>query len=76
MITTLAALVGLSAGAYALHDLFNVMILQFMIHVHRVSQIRFAEAHAKLMCDPERIEILIEEVTETVIEVTGPFLNE
>jgi hypothetical protein len=74
-IPTILGLIGMSGCLWYLNDIARVAYMECASHIHRITITRFAEAHVKAMTKSGSIDLTMEELTETAIEVVGPFLN-
>lgn len=65
----------MTACLWALNDVFRLAYVECVAHVHRITMTRFTEAHLKAYNKFDQIDLTIEQLSETAIEVVGPFLE-
>lgn len=70
----LLGLIGMSACAYVLDDLWRFIWLETLARAHRITMTRVVEAHCRLMGKYGCVDLTFDELIETVIEVAEPFL--
>lgn len=73
---SICGVVSASTCLWAMSDTLKATYLTCVYHVHAISFARFAEAHAKCMSKMGNIEVEMEALTEDVIEIVGPFINQ
>lgn len=71
----LLGLIGMSACIYMLDDLWRVIYIDLLARTHRITMSRVVEAHCRLMTKYGCVDLTVDELVETVIEVTEPFLS-
>ena len=65
----------MSTCLWTMRDAFRVIYVECLLRVHAVNMDSFIEAHAKMLAKTTAIELAVEELAETTIEVAAPFLE-
>lgn len=75
MMGSVAGMAGMSTCVWLMRDVWRILYVECLTKVHMVSTTRFMEANAKAMPKMANLEMELEELEETAIEVVGPFLQ-
>jgi hypothetical protein len=71
----LLGLIGMSACMYVLDDFWRFMYIELLARTHRITMSRVVEAHCRLMTKYGCVDLTVDELVETVIEVSEPFFS-
>lgn len=74
-ICSILGLIGMSACLWVMDDLIRVLYVNCLARAHAITMERFTAVHAKMFAKAESYELTIETLSETAIEVIGPFLD-
>jgi hypothetical protein len=73
--TTLLGLIGMSACVYTLDDLWRFFYLETLTRLHHITTSRLVEVHCRLLDKYGCVDLTVDELLETIIEVAAPFLE-
>jgi hypothetical protein len=75
-ITWVLGLIGMSTCLWVLDDIWRLLYLEYLMKIHRTTVQRCVEMRCRVMTRCGYVEdTTIEELSETVVEVVGPFLS-
>ena len=76
---SMAALVGMSVSVWALSDIWRLIVLEIMLRLHRANRQvlvnHIIAAHMRVCYRYAEVDVNIEELSETLIEVIEPFME-
>lgn len=75
MMGSVAGMAGMSTCVWLMKDIWRILYVECLAKVHMTSMANFMEVNAKAMPKMANLETELEELSETAIEVVGPFLQ-
>ena len=69
------AFIGMGGCMWMLDDLWRFFYLECVCKVHTIAIERIVQSHIRLINKCCEIDVCVDELAETVIEVMGPFID-
>jgi hypothetical protein len=71
----LLGMVGISTCVYVLDDVWRCVYIEMLSRAHRITMSKVVEAHCRLLDKYGCVDLTMDELVETLIEMAEPFLN-
>jgi hypothetical protein len=75
LICSMFGLVGLSAVGYVIKDVVVTCVSDVVHRNQSMLTVHWAESHQRMVTRFAGMDVLLEELTETVVETIGPFVE-